>query len=408
VFSCAFGKLSPERPESSKIQFSVKTPTKPPAKRYAAGRRRTSVVREEEAEYGRPPFLEFFAGSGLVAEGMRGFFRPTWANDFSGKKADVYRANFGSEHFHLGKIEDVRGADLPSAVLAWASFPCQDLSLAGNIAGIEGKRSGLAMEWLRVIDEMGDRKPPILVAENVSGLVSANEGANYRVLHEALKQRGYRTGALELDAIHWVAQSRPRIFVVSVRSDVDVSRFSDKFPSWAHSGAIIRAALGSKDFIWWKLPRPTMRETFLEDIIDFGAECQDETDTKRTLSLISPRHQSRLLQEMANGFRVAPGYKRTRDGKQVMELRFDRVAGCLRTPEGGSSRQFLVLKKDGRLKTRLLSVREAARLMGVRDDYKIPGSYNDGYRAMGDAVAVPVVRHLAEHLLNPLSKLFRG
>jgi DNA (cytosine-5)-methyltransferase 1 len=196
--------------------------------------------------------------------------------------------------------------------------------------------------------------------------------------------------------------------VVSVRSDVDVSRFSDKFPSWAHSGAIIRAALGSKDFIWWKLPRPTMRETFLEDIIDFGAECQDETDTKRTLSLISPRHQSRLLQEMANGFRVAPGYKRTRDGKQVMELRFDRVAGCLRTPEGGSSRQFLVLKKDGRLKTRLLSVREAARLMGVRDDYKIPGSYNDGYRAMGDAVAVPVVRHLAEHLLNPLSKLFRG
>ena len=97
------------------------------------------------------------------------------------------------------------------------------------------------MRW-----EIGNRRSSSLTM--FCGLVSANEGAHYRVLHEALKQRGYRTGALELDAIHWVAQSRPRIFVVSVRSDVDVSRFSDKFPSWAHSGAIIRAALGLKDF----------------------------------------------------------------------------------------------------------------------------------------------------------------
>lgn len=387
----------------------IPLPVKSPAKRYAAIRRQSStIVRKEEGGYGTPGFLEFFAGSGLVTEGMRGFFHPVWANDNSEKKAEVYRANFGNDHFHLGTIEKVHGETLPSAVLAWASFPCQDLSLAGQIAGIGGKRSGLAMQWLRVIDEMGERRPPILVAENVSGLVSANEGAHYRVLHEALKERGYRSGAFELDAIHWVAQSRPRIFVVSVRSDVDVSRFSDKFHGWPHKSAVIRAALGVKDFIWWKIPRPKMRETYLEDVIDFGAECHDEADTKRTLSLISPRHQSRLLQEMANGFRVAPGYKRTRGGKQVLELRFDRIAGCLRTPEGGSSRQFLIVKKDGRLRTRLLSVREAARLMGVRDDYKIPGSYNDGYRAMGDAVAVPVVRHLAQHLLTPLAQLLRG
>jgi len=163
----------PQHRNCSKIPLPVKTAKK----RYAAARCRTSKVREEEAEYGAPGFLEFFAGSGLVTEGMRGFFRPDWANDISEKKADVYRANFGTDHFHLGKIENVHGNDLPSAVLAWASFPCQDLSLAGQIAGIEGKRSGLAMEWLRVIDEMGDRKPPILVAENVSGLVSADEGA---------------------------------------------------------------------------------------------------------------------------------------------------------------------------------------------------------------------------------------
>jgi DNA (cytosine-5)-methyltransferase 1 len=89
-------------------------------------------------------------------------------------------------------------------------------------------------------------------------------------------------------------------------------------------------------------------------------------------------------------------------------LRFDHIAGCLRTPNGGSSRQVLVLKKDGHLVTRLVSVRETARLMGAPDSYKIPGTYNDGYKAMGDAVAVPVVRHLAKHLLTPLLRATHG
>ncbi|NMA38563.1 MAG: hypothetical protein GX937_00110, partial [Lentisphaerae bacterium] len=98
-----------------------------------------------------------------------------------------------------------------------------------------------------------------------------------------------------------------------------------------------------------------------------------------------------------------PAYKRTRNRRQVLELRFDGLAGCLRTPEGGSSRQVLVIAEDGIIKTRLLTVRETARLMGAPEDYKLPGSYNDGYKAMGDAVAVPVARFLAEKLLAPIA-----
>ena len=97
-----------------------------------------------------------------------------------------------------------------------------------------------------------------------------------------------------------------------------------------------------------------------------------------------------------------PGYKRTRNGRQVLELRFDGIAGCLRTPEGGSSRQLLVLKRDGVLTTRLLTARETARLMGAPDRYQLPENYNDAYKAMGDAVAVPAVRFLAKNLLLPL------
>jgi DNA (cytosine-5)-methyltransferase 1 len=339
---------------------------------------------------------------------MRPHFQAVWANDVSPKKAAVYCANFGDDHFHLGGIEEVRGETLPTAALGWASFPCQDLSLAGNIAGIRARRSGLVWEWLRVIDEMGERRPPILAAENVTGLVSAKEGAHYRALHEALRERGYRAGALELDAIHWLPQSRPRIFVVGVREEVDIAEWCDAQPGWAHSPAVVRAARECRDFVWWKLPRPRRRATVLADLLDFEEPCLEDWRGRRTLELISPRHRVQLDKERRNGFRVAPGYKRIREGRQVLELRFDGVAGCLRTPAGGSSRQFVVLEREGALAVRLLTVREAARLMGVPESFVIPGRYNDGYRAMGDAVAAPVVAHLAGHLLGRLAKRSAG
>jgi hypothetical protein len=71
---------------------------------------------------------------------------------------------------------------------------------------------------------------------------------------------------------------------------------------------------------------------------------------------------------------VAPGYKRIRFGRQVLELRFDGVAGCRRTARGGSSRQVLVLRRERSLQTRRLTVREAARRMGAPETYQIPGS----------------------------------
>ncbi|MEZ5366450.1 MAG: DNA cytosine methyltransferase [Bryobacterales bacterium] len=95
-------------------------------------------------------------------------------------------------------------------------------------------------------------------------------------------------------------------------------------------------------------------------------------------------------------------YRRTREGKQRAEVRFDGLAGCLRTPEGGSSRQTVVVVEDGEVRMRLLSAREAARLMGAPDSFELPERYNDAYRAMGDGVAVPAVRWLSEELLLPL------
>ncbi len=349
---------------------------------------------------GRPNFLEFFAGSGLVAEGLKPYFKAAWANDNCAKKQAVYQANH-SGSFLLDTVENVRGKDLPEAALSWASFPCQDLSLAGNMGGLDAERSGLVWQWLRVVDEM-PHKPRILVAENVVGLVAAEQGAHYRRLHEELVARGYKVGALLLDALHWLPQSRPRIFVVAVDARLDVRAFESSHPTWAHSKAVVNAALGLQGWAWWKLPMPAERSLNLADVLELDAETDSAAKQAHVLSLISQNHKAQL--KAADGFDAFPAYRRTRDGKQCLELRFDGIAGCLRTPRGGSSRQTIVLRANGALKTRLLTARETARLMGAPDSYQLPGSYNDAYKAMGDAVAVPAVTYLARWLLAPLHK----
>jgi DNA (cytosine-5)-methyltransferase 1 len=204
-------------------------------------------------ETARPPTaLEFFAGSGLVSLALKRFFDVVWANDICLKKAAVYRANHKQHTLVQDSIENISGAALPAATLSWASFPCQDLSLAGLIGGIGAKRSGLVWEWLRVIDEMKMR-PPILVAENVVGLVSADGGVHYRNLHAALVARNYRVGAILLDAINWIPQSRPRIFVIAVSQDIDIPpALLDMQRNWLHSDAIIRASEGLQDWLWWQ------------------------------------------------------------------------------------------------------------------------------------------------------------
>jgi DNA (cytosine-5)-methyltransferase 1 len=159
-------------------------------------------------------------------------------------------------------------------------------------------------------------------------------------------------------------------------------------------------------WIWWAMPAPPPRKTTLSDVIEWDAAFANQESDLRNISLISPKHAALLSNLPKKQLFAAPGYKRTRNGKQVLELRFDNVAGCLRTPGGGSSRQLLVIRKAGKLQSRLLTVRETARLMGAPDTYKIPGSYNDGYKAMGDAVAVPVAKWLSAKLLLPLAKIY--
>jgi DNA (cytosine-5)-methyltransferase 1 len=99
-------------------------------------------------------------------------------------------------------------------------------------------------------------------------------------------------------------------------------------------------------------------------------------------------------------------YRRTRyqNGVKIQraEARFDEIAGCLRTPAGGSSRQYVLMVDKGRVRSRLMSARETARLMGLPDEYILPENYNEAYHLTGDGVVVSVVQYISEHFLKPL------
>lgn len=350
-----------------------------------------------------PSFVDFFAGSGLVTQGAKHACVPVWSNDICPKKAAIYQANHGDGHFHLGSIEQVSGTEIPKGDIVWASFPCQDLSLAGKMGGLAASRSGLFWQWLRVLDEM-PVKPAVIALENVVGLLSANGGEDFRLLYQALRERSYKVGPMLLDARQWVPQSRPRVFVVAAQDHLDTSHLEDNGPNWLHPDPVLKAIAPLDDIVFWSMPRPRKRTKSLSDLIDWDAPVFDETRAEALFSIIAPSHRE-LLDKLPRNLRaVFPGYRRTRHGKQVLELRFDDLSGCLRTAEGGSSRQFLLLHDKGRWTARLITPREAALLMGAPRNYKLSNSYNESYNAMGDAVVVPVVKHLVDHLFIPITQ----
>lgn len=200
-----------------------------------------------------------------------------------------------------------------------------------------------------------------------------------------------------INASHFVPQSRPRVFVVAVRKEVSIPiELQDQGPNWLHNKAAANLGRLLPNWVWWRADKPPKRKQNLIDIIDFSLP-YDKDDVLRLI----PKHHREKLDKFDEI--VATGYRRIRHGNQCLELRFDGVAGCLRTPEGGSSKQYVIIKKGSELHARLLTPREAARLMGVPDSFVIPNN-NDGYKAMGDAVVLPVVTFIGETFLTKLAE----
>lgn len=368
-----------------------------------------------------PDFYEFFAGGGMARTGLGPGWSCLFANDFDPKKAAAYRRNFGQGALKVGDVRAVTPADLPGAAdLAWASFPCQDLSLAGVGAGLKAERSGAFYPFWDVMGGLAaeGRAPAIVALENVCGALTSHGGQDFAAICRTYAEAGYRVGALVINAELFLPQSRPRLFVVGVRAVTPIPlELLASGPGGAfHTPALQRAveklpADLREAFLWWRLPAPPPRALSLADVIEDdpqGVDWHGAAETAQILALMSPVNAEKVAAARRAGRRMVGGvYRRTRRNhngakSQRAEVRFDDISGCLRTPAGGSSRQVIMVVEGERVRTRLISARETARLMGLPDEYALPGRYNEAYHLTGDGVAVDVVRHLARHIFEPI------
>jgi DNA (cytosine-5)-methyltransferase 1 len=366
-------------------------------------------------------FHEFFCGGGMARAGLGPAWRALFANDVDPRKGAAYAANWGADGLAVADVALLTERDLPGAAdLAWASFPCQDLSLAGAGAGLDGKRSGAFWGFCALIDRLrADARAPRLIAlENVGGTLTSKGGADFAAIAAALQGLGYRFGALTIDAALFLPQSRPRVFFVAVRNDLAVPArlVSSGPPAWYASSALKRvvAALPpalAADWIWWRLPEPPRANARLVDCLEPDPQrWHERTQTGAFLAALSPASRREVGLAQETGARcVGALFRRTRpDGaggvRVQAEARFDGLAGCLRTPGGGSSRHFLIEGEGATIRTRRMTPREAARLMGLPDSFKLPARATDALHLIGDGVAPPVVRFLSETLLLPLAE----
>jgi len=375
-----------------------------------------------------PPktFAEFFAGIGLVHLGLQPQgWKCVYANDLEPKKQVMYEDQFGEAPYY--HIEDIWNAESVMAqmkarpFLATASFPCIDLSLAGHWRGFDGEHSSTYFGFLEIIRRLGDERPKMVMLENVAGFLTSRKGEDFRRAILELAELGYWMDAIVLDAKWFVPQSRPRTFVFGFHESLASPLIMRQSESpmlddpWAiaveHTAAVRPNGLRplydklSLPTGWATVPFDAPQQTVYElrDAIDLNDE-QDwwtKAETQRHYEMMEAPSKGRvdeLVRRKATA--VGAAFRRTRRGKTRTEVRFD-LAGCLRTPKGGSAKQIVVAIIKGKLQMRWMSPREYARLQGA-DEFNITVPPVQAMYGFGDAVCVPAVEWIDRNILTPV------
>jgi DNA (cytosine-5)-methyltransferase 1 len=264
-------------------------------------------------------------------------------------------------HDDIWRVDPGRVRERPDVI--WMSPPCQDLSVAGRHAGLDGSRSGAFWGAIRFIEGLSaaGHKPETIVLENVKNFLSLNGGKDFSAAIGAFEGLGYFFVAVHfVDAAHFLPQNRERVLIV---------------------------ASTTSDHVLPPMPKGKLT---LEDILD-----PSPPRSREPLAL-----GSNTLKEIVSGFvGYACANHRRRPSGSHWEARFDGLAQCLRTGGGGGSIQrILKVERGGRVLHRKITPREGARLMGLPDSYKLPATTTHAWNLIGDGVVAPVVSHVLKGL----------
>ncbi len=359
----------------------------------------------------------------MARVGLSGRFECAYANDIDPMKCAAYRANFPDDEIVQGDIWDLDPKKpCPPPNSPGPPSPARTFRSPANSRGLNAPRSGAFWGFWNI-----DREPrPSARAENHRhrkrrrpSLLASRPRLRYPASRQ-LADAGYRVGAMLIDAALFSPQSRQRLFIVAHKGKLPSPR-SPRMNQTPYLSSARRCAPPSKPcptparmaWVWWRLPHPPRRNADLASLLERnppeGVWRSDAATQKHLMAQMAPLHRQRVEaaladREMAGRRRLPPDPHRERESaSSAAEIRYDGLAGCLRTPAGGSSKQLLLVTENGRARLRPMLAREAARLMGLEDSYRLPAGETAALKLSGDGVSVPVVRWLGEHLLAPLA-----
>lgn len=334
-----------------------------PAKQFQTDSRRikkpvvvnTLFDKQKKHKKGKFTFIDLFAGIGGIRMGFEHVggecvFTSEWD-----KYAQVtYSENYGEIPY--GDITKIIPAEIPSFNVLLAGFPCQPFSQAGLKRGFEDTRGTLFFDIARIVEF---HRPEVVFLENVKNLAGHDKGNTLKVIVKTLEDMGYSVFHQILNAKDFgVPQNRARIYIVAF-----------------------------KDAVEFEFPKSPQIETYLGQILE------KKVHAKYTISdKLWKGHQRRRQEhaERGNGF-----------GYSMFDARSKYTSTIsARYYKDGSE----ILIKQKNKNPRKITPREAARLQGYPDTFKIPVSDNQAYRQFGNSVAVPVIKALSKQIIKTMEK----
>ena len=313
-------------------------------------------------------FLDLFAGIGGTRMGLeRSGAHCVLACEIDVHARRTYEANFGT--VDATDIRELSARDLPSHDILAAGLPAASFSVAGisklrSLGRPDGwadpKSGHLFFEIVRLVED-SPVPSPVLFLDSVKGLLAHDRGMTFRVIVNALEDRGYSLSWKVVDARHWVPQRRARLFIVGMHRDLFAAR-TFAFPEPPNASG------------------PTL-DSILEPI---------PVNSKYTLTEHFWRYlQDRAAKQRAIGNGFAYGLAGPGDVSRTLSARYHKDGSEILVRTSGPT-------------PRRLTPRECARLMGFPDYFKVPVSDTRAYMQFGNAAVVPVVEFIGRSLVEQL------
>ncbi len=315
------------------------------------------VVSETAAGLPQPiTFTDVFAGIGGFHQALTQVGAVlAWACECDADAAETYRRNFGYDP--TGDVTTVSATDVPDHDILCAGFPCQSFSVDGERRGMADPRGRLFYEIVRLLTA---KRPRAFILENVPHLLRIDGGRTFAAMRGHLTGFGYSVRHAVLDARHFgLPQRRERLFIVGIL------------------GSYRKAALPSFAF-----PKPGKPAKNLHDLLERNVPAR---------YYFTPEKRDRLIHLRE--------HHRVKRSNRCFKFVHATHANTLTSTHRGVEKN-VVVELDG--KWRRLTPREYAKLQGFPETFKLHDVDSKAYRQLGNSVAVPVVRAVAERVIEAL------